>query len=43
LTLKGHGVGLSGCGAEGMAKAGKRFGEIIKYYYKGVEIEEVKF
>ena len=43
LTLKGHGVGLSGCGAEGMAKAGKTYDEIIKYYFQGVEIEEVKF
>lgn len=36
--LKGHGVGLSGCGAEGMAKIGKTAEEIIKYYYQGVEI-----
>ncbi len=43
LTLKGHGVGLSGCGADGMAKAGKKYDEIIKYYFQGVEIEEMKF
>jgi hypothetical protein len=43
LVRKGHGVGLSGCGAEGMAKAGKRYDEIIKYYFQGVEIEKVKF
>lgn len=39
LELKGHGVGLSGYGAEGMAKEGKGYEEIIKYYYQGVEIE----
>lgn len=36
--LKGHGVGLSGCGADAMARQGKTAEEIIKYYYKGVEI-----
>lgn len=39
-TQLGHGVGLSGCGADGMAKAGKNFMEIIKYFYQGVEIEK---
>ncbi len=38
-TLKGHGVGLSGCGAETMANLGHSYKEIIKYYYKGVEIQ----
>ena len=38
MTKKGHGVGMSGCGAEGMAKSGKTYVEIIKYYYQGVEI-----
>jgi len=36
--LKGHGVGLSGCGAETMAKRGFSYKDIIKYYYKDVEI-----
>lgn len=36
--LKGHGVGFSGCGAYGMATAGKTYQEIISYYYNGVEI-----
>ncbi len=36
--LLGHGVGLSGCGATGMAKAGKNYQEILKYFYQGVEI-----
>ena len=37
-----HGVGLSGNGAEYMAsQLGKKFDEIIKYYYKGVEIKNI--
>ena len=39
-ALKGHGVGLSGCGATELAKDGKSYREIIKYYYKGVEITD---
>ena len=42
LSLKGHGVGLSGCGATAQAKAGKAFEEIIKYYYTGVAVETIK-
>ncbi|MBI5413493.1 SpoIID/LytB domain-containing protein [Candidatus Peregrinibacteria bacterium] len=38
--LKGHGVGLSGCGATKLAKLGKKAEEIIKYYYKGIEITD---
>lgn len=37
-VLKGHGVGLSGCGATELAKQGKTYEEIIRYYYQGVEI-----
>lgn len=36
----GHGVGLSQCGSDLLAKSGKKFDEIIKYYYKDVEISE---
>lgn len=36
----GHGVGLSQCGSDVLAKQGKKFDEIIKYYYKDVEISE---
>lgn len=36
----GHGVGLSQCGSDALAKSGKKFDEIIKYYYKDVEISE---
>lgn len=41
-TLQGHGVGLSGCGSLGMAKTGKSYEEIIKYYYQGVEIKKIE-
>lgn len=36
----GHGVGLSQCGSDSLAKQGKKYDEIIKYYYKDVEISE---
>jgi hypothetical protein len=38
--LLGHGVGLSGCGATGMAEAGKTYDEILKYFYTGIEISQ---
>ncbi|GAA0319729.1 stage II sporulation protein D [Bacillus carboniphilus] len=40
VTTKGygHGVGMSQYGANGMAKQGKTYEEIIKHYYKGVTI-----
>lgn len=34
----GHGVGMSQYGAQGMAKEGYRYDEILKHYYSGVEI-----
>lgn len=34
----GHGVGMSQYGANGMAKEGKDYTEILKHYYTGVEI-----
>lgn len=36
----GHGVGLSQCGSDVLAKSGKKFDEIIKFYYKDIEISE---
>lgn len=42
LELKGHGVGLSGFGATAMANEGKKFDEIIKYYYTGVAVTKVE-
>ncbi|MDA1061138.1 MAG: hypothetical protein O3B47_05095, partial [bacterium] len=37
----GHGVGLSGCGAKGMAKQGSGYEEILKHYYTGIEIADL--
>ena len=36
----GHGIGLCQTGAFGMAKAGKKYEEILKTYYTGVEIRK---
>jgi stage II sporulation protein D len=43
VTTKGygHGVGMSQYGAEGMARAGYNYEEILKYYYQGVNIEKI--
>lgn len=38
----GHGVGMSQWGANGMAKQGYTFEEILKHYYVGVEINKMK-
>jgi peptidoglycan hydrolase-like amidase len=40
-TLRGHGVGMSGCGSEGQANEGKSGEEILKYYYPGTTIMSV--
>ncbi len=40
MTMQGHGVGLSGCGSLYFANLGKKYDEIIKYYFKGVEIKK---
>jgi len=37
----GHGVGLCQYGADGQARAGKSFREIIHFYYSGVEIVSI--
>lgn len=41
VTTKGygHGVGMSQYGANGMAKEGKTYTDIVAHYYKGVDIE----
>jgi stage II sporulation protein D len=36
----GHGVGLSQCGSDSLAKKGYSYEEIINYYFKNVEISE---
>ncbi len=38
----GHGVGMSQYGADGMAKEGKNYQEIIQHYYKGVQISSIE-
>lgn len=37
----GHGVGLSGCGAKGMAEAGYTYKQILKHYYTDIEIKDL--
>jgi len=37
----GHGVGMSQWGANGMAKEGKNYQEILKHYYQNVEIKNL--
>lgn len=34
----GHGVGMSQCGADAMAKQGSSYEEILKHYYTGTEL-----
>ena len=41
-TGYGHGVGMSQWGAEGMANEGYNYKEILKHYYTGVEIVNMK-
>ena len=38
----GHGVGMSQFGANYMAKNGAKYDEIIKHYFTGVKIEQIK-
>lgn len=40
VTGYGHGVGLSQCGSDSLAKQGYNHIDIIKHYYKDVEISE---
>jgi hypothetical protein len=40
-TLSGHGVGMSGCGARGMAEAGKTYKQILNYYYTNTEVTDL--
>lgn len=43
ITTKGfgHGVGMSQYGANALAKQNKSYDEILKYYYKGTEIQKL--
>lgn len=36
----GHGLGMSQYGANAMAKSGKKYDEILKFYYKGITIKK---
>lgn len=38
----GHGVGMSQYGAEGMAKEGYSYQDILKHYYNGIVIDKIK-
>ncbi len=38
LTLRGHGVGMSGCGAKAQANEGKSAEQILQYYYPGTRL-----
>ena len=38
----GHGVGMSQYGAEGMARAGYTYDDILTHYYTDVKIEKIK-
>ena len=38
MPLRGHGVGMSGCGAKAQANEGKTAEEILQYYYPGSAI-----
>ncbi|MDR2540588.1 MAG: N-acetylmuramoyl-L-alanine amidase [Candidatus Peribacteria bacterium] len=40
-SFEGHGVGLSGKGAEYMAKKGMKAEDILKWYYEGITLSEV--
>jgi stage II sporulation protein D len=37
----GHGVGMCSWGAIGMAKKGKKFKEILRYYYQGISVKKL--
>ena len=37
----GHGVGMSQCGAQAMAKSGSNYIEILKHYYPGTELGQI--
>ena len=38
VTGSGHGVGMSQYGANALAKEGKTFEEILKWYYTGIDV-----
>ena len=42
MTRRGHGVGMSGCGALAQAKEGKSAEEILAYYYEGAALTPLR-
>ena len=46
VTLRGggygHGLGMSQNGANGMAKAGMNYEEILQYFYNEIKIEDIR-
>lgn len=38
----GHGVGMSQCGADYLARQGMNYMDILKYYYKGVQVNKIE-
>jgi stage II sporulation protein D len=38
----GHGVGMSQWGAQGLAQMGKKATEILRYYYRGINLESIE-
>jgi peptidoglycan hydrolase-like amidase len=42
MTLSGHGVGMSGCGAKGQALAGQTAEQILQYYYPTTVIQSLQ-
>lgn len=45
ITSKGygHGVGMSQCGADSLAKKGSSYKEILEFYYSGIMVEELRY
>jgi peptidoglycan hydrolase-like amidase len=41
MENRGHGVGMSGCGAKGQAYEGKTAEQILQYYYPGAAISKI--
>jgi hypothetical protein len=41
MSMAGHGVGMSGCGARGQAYEGKTYKEILQYYYPGTTVSQL--
>ncbi len=41
FPMAGHGVGMSGCGAEGQAHEGKTAEQILQYYYPGAVVRSL--